>query len=129
MRGQVAAATDADDHRDQRHGDVGGLAREQVLDDLLAAGGRQVRVGQRLTQLVGALEHAGEPEQLVGHLVELLLVGRDGQQRLGVAVDPVLGSAVVGHEPISLCVWFADSAERRRSSPGRSGLSWPSRPG
>ena len=50
-----------------------GLAAEQVLDDLLAAARRDVRVGERGAQLVVALEDPGEAEQLVLDLVERAL--------------------------------------------------------
>ena len=44
---------------------------------------------ERVAQLVGALEDAGEAEQLVLDLVERALGLRDVEQRLGVGCDPV----------------------------------------
>ena len=65
----------------------GGLAAEQVLDDRLALGGRDLLVGERVAQLVAALVAAGEAEQLVLDLVERALGAGDLEQSPGVALD------------------------------------------
>ena len=119
-RRQLAGPAGADHQRDEGDGDVGGLAAEEVLDDLLAARRRQVGVGQRLAQLVVALEDPGEAEQLVGDLAEMALIGGNGEQRLGVARDSLLDSALFGHEPISFEVSSTGAPVDR--SAGRSDL-------
>lgn len=82
--GQLADPAVADHERHERHGGVGRLAGQQVLADLRATGGGEVRVAEGVAQLVVALDHAGEPEQLVLDLVEVAF-GRDHlEERLGV---------------------------------------------
>ena len=73
-----------------------GVPAEQVLDDLLAPGRRQVRVGQRVAQLVAALEGAGEAEQLVLDDPEAALGPGDVEHGLGVGADPIGGLGRLG---------------------------------
>ena len=86
-RRQVAGPAGADDHRDELGGGVRRLAAEQVLDDRLAALGRDLLVGQRAAQRIARLVAAGEAEQLVLDLVEGALGAGDLEQAPGVAVD------------------------------------------
>ena len=73
---------------------VTGSARpdEQVLDHLLAPADRNVRVGERVPQLVVAFDDPGEAEQLVLHLAELVLGPHDLVERLGIRRVRVAGS-------------------------------------
>ena len=101
-RRQVAAATGADDHRDQLDGGRRRLAAEQVLDDGLALGRRDLLVGQRVAQLVARLERAGEAEQLVLDLVEGALGPGDLEQARGVPVDPIVGLGRSSLRPLAV---------------------------
>ncbi len=87
--GELVHPTGGHDQRDEPDGRRGGLALEHVLDDLLAAFDGQVRVGEGVSELVGALDDPSEAEQLVDHLVGTALGVQDVEEGIGVELDAV----------------------------------------
>src|SRR6476659_2296260 len=96
-RRQVAAAPGADDQGHELRGGGRGLAAEQVLDDGLALGRRDLLIGQDVAQRVRGLDAPGEAEELVLHLVQRPFGVGDLEEGLGVAVDAV-GTEVGAHD-------------------------------
>ena len=94
--GQVARPARAHHERHQVRGGRRRPAAEEVLDDRLALLRRQGRVGERGAQLVGALEGAREPEQLVLDLAEGALGPGDLEEGVGVRLGS-RGRARVRH--------------------------------
>ena len=84
--------TGAHDHRHEGGGDVRGERSEEVFDDLLSTTRRDVRIGERVAQLVGRLERPGEPEQLVLDLADDSLGEGHVEHRVGIRTDAIPGS-------------------------------------
>src|SRR5690606_11621004 len=87
--GKVTGATSTHDEAYERGGRGRRLGTEQVLDDGLASRRWDQLIGQRAAQLVGGLERAGEPEELVLDLLQAALGAGHLEQRGGVRLGAV----------------------------------------